>query len=86
MAAGFDLVEARLEWTRGDSEGKGGGDLDERIGILSRPTAIVEGPFEDARLADFTVLGGRNPSTIVVERAEAKVFKRAEIWSKDGNT
>lgn len=43
--------------------------------------------FEDAENADTGVAaGGRSPSTIVVERAEAKVFKRAEIWSKDGNT
>jgi len=56
------------------------GILAPRTGILKRPISIVAGPPEGGVGTE----GERRPSTTVVERAEAKVFKRAEIWSKDG--
>lgn len=61
------------------------GILAPRTGILKRPISIVAGPPEGGVGTEAgTATGKRRPSTTVVERAEAKVFKRAEIWSKDG--
>jgi hypothetical protein len=64
-----------------------GGDLTARAGIFNRPISIVDGRFEDTEGAVITgvAAGGRSPSTMVVERAEARVFKRAEICSKEGS-
>lgn len=58
-------------------------DLDARTGILKRPISIVAGLFEGVKSG--AAAEGHSPSTIVVERVEASVLRRADIWSKDGS-